>query len=64
MPDFQTLFESVPGLYLVLMPDFTIVAVAMLTACHDDKAGGNSGTQNVDVFPDNPDDPSATGVRI
>jgi len=27
-PDFRTLFESVPGLYLVLATDFTIVAVS------------------------------------
>ena len=27
-PDFQLLFESAPGLYLVLAPDLTIVAVS------------------------------------
>jgi hypothetical protein len=27
-PDFQALFESAPGLYLVLMPVLTIVASA------------------------------------
>jgi len=27
-PDFQTLFESAPGLYLVLTPDFKIVAAS------------------------------------
>lgn len=27
-PDFQSLFESAPGLYLVLKPDFTIVAAS------------------------------------
>ena len=27
-PDFQTLFESAPGLYLVLTPALTIVAVS------------------------------------
>ncbi len=27
-PDFQALFESAPGLYLVLDPDLTIVAVS------------------------------------
>jgi hypothetical protein len=27
-PDFRILFESAPGLYLVLAPDFTIVAVS------------------------------------
>ena len=25
-PDFQTIFDSLPGIYLVLKPDFTMVA--------------------------------------
>ena len=64
MPDFRTLFESVPGLYLVLMPDFTIVAVsdAYLRATMT-KREEILGRRMFDVFPDNPDDPSATGVR-
>ncbi|MBD1929421.1 PAS domain-containing protein [Trichocoleus sp. FACHB-90] len=64
MPDFRTLFESVPGLYLVLMPDFTIVAVsdAYLRATMT-KREEILGRRIFDVFPDNPDDPSATGVR-
>lgn len=62
--DFRHLFESTPGLYLVLEPDLKIVAVseAYLKATmtkRDDILG-----QNIfDVFPDNPDDPQATGVR-
>src|ERR1700690_724372 len=62
-PNFQTLFESVPGLYLVLTPDLKIIAVsdaycrATLTA-RDNILGHNI----FDVFPDNPRDPSATGV--
>lgn len=64
MPDFRTLFESVPGLYLVLMPDFTIVAVsdAYLRATMT-KREEILGRRMFDVFPDNPEDPSATGVR-
>ena len=64
MPDFRTLFESVPGLYLVLMPDFTIVAVsdAYLRATMT-KREEILGRRIFDVFPDNPDDPSATGVQ-
>lgn len=64
MPDFRTLFESVPGLYLVLMPDFTIVAVsdAYLRATMT-KREEILGRTIFDVFPDNPNDPSATGVR-
>ncbi len=64
MPDFRTLFESAPGLYLVLMPDFTIVAVsdAYLRATMT-KREEILGRRIFDVFPDNPDDPSATGVQ-
>ena len=61
-PDFRVLFESVPGLYLVLTPDFTIVAAsdAYLRATlmtRDDILGRGF----FDVFPDNPDDPGADG---
>ena len=64
MPDFRTLFESAPGLYLVLMPDFTIVAVsdAYLRATMT-KREEILGRRIFDVFPDNPDDRSATGVQ-
>ena len=63
-PNFQTLFESVPGLYLVLAPDFTIVAVsdAYLRATMT-KRNEILGRGIFDVFPDNPDDPAATGVH-
>ncbi len=63
-PDFQALFQSAPGLYLVLAPDLSIVAVsdaylrATMTKREEILARGI-----FDVFPDNPDDPSATGVR-
>ena len=63
-PDFQALFESAPGLYLVLTPDFKIVAVseAYLRATMT-KRESILGRGIFDVFPDNPDDPAATGVR-
>lgn len=62
-PDFRLLFESAPGLYLVLSPSLKIVAVsdAYLQATmtrREDIIGHTIFT----VFPDNPDDPSATGV--
>jgi PAS domain S-box-containing protein len=65
--DFRRLFESLPGLFLILDPDptsFTIVAVSDAYA----KATRTVREQIVgrglfDVFPDNPDDPEATGVR-
>jgi PAS domain S-box-containing protein len=62
--DFRALFESAPGLFLVLKPDFTIVAVsdaylrATMTRREDILGRGIFS-----VFPDNPDDPAATGVR-
>ena len=62
-PDFRALFESAPGLYLVLTPGLTIVAVsdaylkATMTRREDIVGRGL-----FDVFPDNPDDPAATGV--
>jgi signal transduction histidine kinase/ActR/RegA family two-component response regulator len=63
-PDFRVLFESAPGLYLVLTPDFRIVAVsdAYLKATMT-KRDEILGRGIFEVFPDNPDDPAASGVR-
>ena len=61
--DFRFLFESAPGLYLVLDPELVIVAVsdaylrATMTRREDILGRGL-----FEVFPDNPDDPDATGV--
>ena len=59
-PDFRVLFESVPGLYLVLTPDFTIVAAsdAYLRATMT-KRDEVLGRGFFDVFPGNPDDRNA-----
>ncbi len=61
-PDFRELFEGAPGLYLVLDPDFMIVAVsnayAAATMTEREEIVGRG---IFDVFPDNPDDPEATG---
>ncbi len=60
---FRLLFESAPGLYLVLLPDLTIHAVsdeyaeATMTKRED-----ITGKHLFDVFPDNPDDSTADGV--
>jgi hypothetical protein len=64
LPDFQTIFEFIPGLYLVLAPDLTILAVseAYLRATMT-KREEIIGRALFDVFPDNPDDPEACGVR-
>jgi PAS domain S-box-containing protein len=65
-PDFRNLFESAPGLYLVLRPKapFEIVAVsaAYLRATMTAREAV-VGRRLFDVFPDNPADPDATGVR-
>jgi len=63
-PDFRALFESSPGLYLALNPDFEIVAVSdnYLTATMTEREA-ILGRGIFDVFPDNPDDPTATGMR-
>jgi len=63
-PDFRKLFESAPGMYLVLTPDFRIVAAsdAYLQATMTNREDV-LGRGIFDVFPDNPDDPTTTGVR-
>jgi len=59
----QSLFESLPGLYLVLTPDFVITSVsdAYLKATMTTREG-ILGRGLFDVFPDNPDDLSADGT--
>jgi two-component system sensor kinase FixL len=62
-PDFRALFESAPGLYLVLDPDLVIVAVSSAyCAATMTKREGIVGRDLFDVFPDNPDEPEATGA--
>src|SRR5207245_5147864 len=63
-PDFRVLFESAPGSYLVLTPDFKIIAVsdAYLRATMT-KREEILGRGIFDVFPGNPKDPTATGAR-
>ncbi len=63
-PDFRVLFESAPGLYLVLAPDLTIIAVsnAYLKATMT-KREEILGRGIFEVFPDNPDDIAASGVN-
>jgi signal transduction histidine kinase/DNA-binding response OmpR family regulator len=64
MLDFRVLFESLPGLYLILSPDLTILAVsdAYLKATLT-RREAIIGRKLFEVFPDNPDDPAADGVR-
>jgi len=62
-PDFQTLFESAPGAYLVLTPTLVIGAVseAYLQATMT-RREEILGRHLFDVFPDNPGDATATGM--
>lgn len=62
--DFRLLFESVPLLYLVLTLDLHIVAVsdAYLRATMTEREA-ILGRHLFEVFPANPEDPAATGVR-
>lgn len=61
--DFRLLFESAPGLFLVLSPDLRIVAAsdAYLRATLTERER-IIGRHLFDVFPDNPGNPDADGV--
>jgi diguanylate cyclase (GGDEF)-like protein/PAS domain S-box-containing protein len=63
-PDFRRLFHAAPGLYLVLDRTLKIVAVnqAYVRATKT-RRDDILGRHIFDVFPDNPDDPAAEGVR-
>jgi signal transduction histidine kinase len=63
-PDFRRLFECIPGLYLVLTTGFTIAGVsdAYLEATKTER-DAIVGRFLFDIFPDNPDDPTADGAR-
>jgi PAS domain S-box-containing protein len=59
----QSLFESLPGLFLILTPELKIVSVSdAYLAATMIKRDEVVGRGIFDVFPDNPDDPSADGV--
>ncbi|MCG2577612.1 ATP-binding protein [Dechloromonas sp. XY25] len=64
LPDYQALFEAAPGLYLVLDRQLVIVAVSNAYAqATKTRREDILGRGIFDVFPDNPDDPEAAGVR-
>jgi len=62
---FQNIFEAIPGLYLILAPNkqFTIIAAndAYLQATKTERKR-IVGRPLFEVFPDNPNDPEASGV--
>ncbi|MCW2927811.1 MAG: hypothetical protein JWM86_1779 [Thermoleophilia bacterium] len=63
-PDFRALFEAAPSLLLVVTPGLEIAAAsdAFLRASMTERAE-ILGRSIFDVFPDNPDDPDASGER-
>lgn len=62
-PDFKGIFEALPGCYLILSPELRIIGVsdAYLAATLTER-DEIVGRLLFEVFPDNPDDPHATGV--
>ncbi|WP_062985310.1 ATP-binding protein [Nocardia anaemiae] len=62
--DFRAVFESAPGLYLVLDTDLCIVAVTDAYAAATMTERQHILGKNIfKAFPDNPDDPTAEGAR-
>ncbi len=65
--EFRALFESAPGLYLVLRPDaprFTIAAASdAYCAATRTRRDDILGRGMFETFPDDPDDPAADGAR-
>jgi PAS domain S-box-containing protein len=66
MVDYRKIFESSPALFLVLGADDTFPILGAsdpyLRATHTER-DAIVGRPLFEVFPDNPDDPSATGIR-
>ncbi len=62
--DYQAIFDATPGNYLLLSPELTIVGVnqCYLTATNT-RREEIVGRGLFDIFPDNPEDPKADGVR-
>jgi hypothetical protein len=61
--DFKAVFESTPGLFLLLSPDLIIQAVSdEYLAATMTRRADILGRPLFDVFPDNPNDPTANGV--
>ncbi|MFC6065559.1 ATP-binding protein [Streptomyces ochraceiscleroticus] len=63
-PDYHALFDAAPSPYLVLDPELRIVEVnrAYLAATHTERQA-ILGRPVFEVFPDNPGNPAADGVR-
>ena len=63
-PEYRAVFDSAPGNFLLLDPTLTIVGVTdAYCAATMTVREQILGRHIFDVFPDNPSDPAATGVR-
>lgn len=65
-PDFEKIFDWAPGIFLILLPDapkFTICAANKARLMATMSGPEQIGKSLFDMFPDNPDDPNATGVQ-
>jgi len=66
-PDFRALFDALPGLYIVLLPNDPIFTIVVANQAYAQATLTNPaeivGRPLFDVFPDNPDDPQGSGVR-
>jgi signal transduction histidine kinase len=62
-PNFELIFRSVPEQYMLLDPEFFIADVSDAYARATLIERTVIGRHLFDVFPDNPDDPAADGVR-
>ena len=64
--DFKKLFEAAPGMFLVLLPDDPTYSIIGVSDAYAEgtltKREEILGRGLFEVFPDNPDDPNATGV--
>ncbi len=61
--EYRLIFESLPGLYLILFPDLRIAAVSdSYLKATNTKRDEILGRGIFEVFPDNPSDPNADGV--
>ena len=66
--DFQAVFDAAPGLYLVIYPNDPVYTIATVNRAYAQatltRAEDITGRGLFEVFPDNPGDPEASGVRI
>lgn len=64
--DFSKIFDYTPGVYLVILPDspkFTIIAANKARLDATMTTNDQIGKGLFEMFPDNPDDPNATGEK-